>query len=146
KTSKGVHSASAALKKSAKEINQNTDNVEKLGDEFDQTTNSAKKLGNNGSRDVKKVGTSAKESQSKVTSLAEKSEKASDRMKKGFTVAKVAVAAIGAAAIKAGKEMFEMASDYDEAVNKVDTAFGKNSQILKDWSQTTRKEIGLSRG
>lgn len=146
KTSSGIDSASSSLKKSAREIDQNTDKVDKFGNSakrnFDKTENGAK----GASRGMKTIGTSAKESQSKVSSLAEKSEKASDRMKKGFMVAKVAVAAIGAAAIKAGKEMFEMASNYDEAVNKVDTAFGKNSQILKDWSQTTRKEIGLSRG
>ena len=139
KASRSVDGTSTSLKGSAKQIDNNST-------KFDQATDSAKKFGNNGSNSVKKVGDSAKNSESKIQSLAEKSEKASDRINNTFKKALVTVTAVGTAAFAAGKQMFGMASDYDESLNKVETAFGKDSDVLKKWSETTRKEIGLSRG
>src|SRR5699024_1334641 len=139
KASRSVDGTSTSLKGSAKQIDNNST-------KFDQATDSAKKFGSNGSNSVKKVGTSAKDSESKIQSLAEKSEKASSRIHNGFKKALVTVTAVGTAAFAAGKQMFGMASDYDEALNKVETAFGEDSEILEDWSKTTRKEIGLARG
>ena len=37
------------------------------------------------------------------------------------------------------------ASDYEENLNKIDVAFGKNSQSVKDWANTARNEFGLSK-
>lgn len=37
------------------------------------------------------------------------------------------------------------ASDYEENLNKLDVAFGSNSQAVKDWANTARKEFGLSK-
>ena len=37
------------------------------------------------------------------------------------------------------------ASDYEENLNKIDVAFGKNSQSVKDWANNAREEFGLSK-
>lgn len=37
------------------------------------------------------------------------------------------------------------ASDYEENLNKIDVAFGKNSKSVKDWANTARAEYGLSK-
>lgn len=37
------------------------------------------------------------------------------------------------------------ASDYEENLNKLDVAFGDNSQAVKDWANTARTEFGLSK-
>lgn len=37
------------------------------------------------------------------------------------------------------------ASDYEENLNKLDVAFGSNSQAVKDWANTASTEFGLSK-
>lgn len=37
------------------------------------------------------------------------------------------------------------ASDYEENLNKLDVAFGKNSQSVKNWANSASKEFGLSK-
>lgn len=37
------------------------------------------------------------------------------------------------------------ASDYEENLNKIDVAFGKNSKSVKDWANNAREEFGLSK-
>lgn len=37
------------------------------------------------------------------------------------------------------------ASDYEENLNKIDVAFGDQSQTVKDWANTARTEFGLSK-
>ena len=37
------------------------------------------------------------------------------------------------------------ASDYEENLNKIDVAFGSNSQAVKDWANSASKEFGLSK-
>ena len=37
------------------------------------------------------------------------------------------------------------ASDYEENLNKLDVAFGDNSQAVKDWAETARTQFGLSK-
>ena len=37
------------------------------------------------------------------------------------------------------------ASDYEENLNKLDVAFGDNSQSVKDWAETARTQFGLSK-
>lgn len=47
------------------------------------------------------------------------------------------LAAVGTAAVKA-------ASDYEENLNKVDVAFGKNAEAVKEWAKTATDSFGLS--
>jgi len=56
-----------------------------------------------------------------------------------MTPATIAIAALGAGAVKLG-------SDLIESTNKVDVAFGKNANEVKAWSDTTLKKFGIAKG
>ena len=51
---------------------------------------------------------------------------------------------ITAPILAAGVASFEMASDLNENMNKVDVAFGKNAGNVKKWSKSTLENFGLS--
>ena len=59
----------------------------------------------------------------------------------GKTMTQKVTAPIAAGYIAAAK----YASDYEENLNKIDVAFGKNSKAVKDWANTARTEFGLSK-
>lgn len=48
--------------------------------------------------------------------------------------------------VAAGGAAVKFASDYEEALNKVDVAFGTSSQTIKDWSKNSLTAMGLSKG
>lgn len=47
-------------------------------------------------------------------------------------------------AIAAGTAAFNLASDYEESLNKVDVAFAESAEDVKDWAQTATDQFGLS--
>lgn len=53
-------------------------------------------------------------------------------------------AKITAPILAAGVASFEMASDLNENMNKVDVAFGKSAENVKKWSKSTLENYGLS--
>lgn len=60
------------------------------------------------------------------------------------TVASGAVAAIGAAVLKFGKEAIDAASDLSEVQNVVDTVFGESARVIDSWSQKAGEKFGLT--
>ncbi len=46
----------------------------------------------------------------------------------------------------AGTAAFKYASDLQESTNKVDVAFGDNAKEVENWSKTTLKQFGISKG
>ena len=47
--------------------------------------------------------------------------------------------------VAAGTVAANYASDYEENLNKLDVAFGKNAKTVKNWAETARKKFGLSK-
>ena len=170
-SARGIDEASSALNQNARSIRQNTENVnefgsrsrtnlntvrtsarsteqqvDRIGRELDESTSSARQFGTRGSRSVDNVGDSARTTGARISSLSDISKKASTKIDAAFTKAKIAVVALGTATVAAGKKAFEYASDTNEALNKVEVAFGDNNASVKQWSESTRKNIGLARG
>ena len=48
--------------------------------------------------------------------------------------------------IMAGKSMFNMASDFEESLNKVQVSFGDASGEVEDFAKTTLKQFGIAEG
>ena len=71
-----------------------------------------------------------------------------DKMSKSFVsmkaIAAGAIAAIGSAIIKFGKEAIDAASDLQEVQNVVDTVFGDGAKQIDSWAQKAGEKFGLT--
>ena len=87
---------------------------------------------------------------SRWTTLGNAMQSASDRMKsigEGMKKAgQTLTMAVTAPIVAAGVASVKLASDLAENMNKVDVAFKDNAQEVKDWSGTTLKSFGISKG
>jgi hypothetical protein len=54
----------------------------------------------------------------------------------GFTLPTLAI----------GKAAFDMASDFEESLNKVNVAFGQSSEIIREFAKTTLENYGIAEG
>lgn len=74
----------------------------------------------------------------------------SDKMKNiGTQLSKtgaIMTATISAPIALLGKQMFGMAADFNESLNKVDVSFGDTSDEVKAFAQTTLKSFGIAEG
>ena len=84
------------------------------------------------------------------TQLSRKAEEASQKLKtagNSITSAGQGLSlAITAPIVAAGGAAVKLASDTNEALNKVDVAFKENAQGIKDWSDTTLERFGIAQG
>ena len=90
---------------------------------------------------LEKAGQSITETGEKVTKAGQTIKKAGDGISgvgQKIMPASLAMAGLGAAAVKT-------ASDYEENLNKIDVAFGDSAKEVKDWSNNAMKEFGLSK-
>jgi hypothetical protein len=86
-----------------------------------------------------------KNNMSGVDSAFETATASAAKFSAGMAVAGGAMtAAVTVPIINAGKAAFQMASNYEENVNKVDVAFKDNAQTVMDWSKTSLEAFGLS--
>jgi len=94
-------------------------------------------------RAIDKLSTPMKNMQGKL-------DKFSDRAKKiGESVANVGrkmTTSITLPIIGLGVAMIKTASDMEEAINKVDVAFGDSAKSVKIWSETTLENFGIAQG
>lgn len=122
-------------------------NVVHMENAFDKSKKSAVNMG----KDTKNALNNAKEStnglKNKFGELDQGVSNMASKAVRGLNLVKTAVFAIGTGAVvSAGKKVFELASDTNESLNKVEVAFGKNADSVKNWSKTTLDNIGLARG
>ena len=85
-----------------------------------------------------------KETQGATAAAKEHTQAMTDMSGKMAITGGVMTAAITRPIINAGKSAFQMASDFEENVNKVDVAFKDNAQSVMDWSKTTLESFGIS--
>lgn len=65
--------------------------------------------------------------------------------KSATTIGKTMTASVTGPIVAGYTVAANYASDYEENLNKIDTAFGKNSKSVKEWANTASKEFGLSK-
>ncbi len=84
------------------------------------------------------------------TQLSKKAEEASQKLKaagRSITSAGQGLSlAVTAPLMAAGTAAVKLASDTNEALNKVEVAFKDNAQGIKDWSDTTLTRFGIAQG
>ena len=122
-----------ALKKvDAGEIEMSSDDVNRLKRELIEAESKARKF----KSELDKIGNA------NLKALSEQLKKIGAKMTEvGKTMTTKVTAPIVAGYTVAAK----YASDYEENLNKLDVAFGSNSQAVKDWANTARTEFGLSK-
>ncbi len=140
----------AALKdaydKAANSTEQDAAAVEKLQIKMLQAEKVLANMENSLKKTVKELELQA----SAWTQLSKKAEEASQKLRnagnsitsagQGLSLTLTApIVAAGGAAVK-------LASDTNEALNKVEVAFKDNAQGIKDWSDTTLERFGIARG
>lgn len=99
----------------------------KLIDKFTEPMQSAVSTIERSSKKIQRAGKEIKETGEKISGVGKK-----------------LTAGVTAPIVAAGIASFELASDLNESLNKVDVAFGKNSNNVKKWSKTTLDNFGLS--
>ena len=116
----------------AGEIEMSSDDVNRLKRELIEAESKAKKF----KSELDKIGNA------NLKALSEQLKQVGDKMASaGKTMTTKVTAPIVAGYTVAAK----YASDYEENLNKLDVAFGSNSQAVKDWANTARTEFGLSK-
>ena len=84
------------------------------------------------------------------TKLAKKAEEASRKLKTaGSSIVSAGQGlslAVTAPLMAAGGAAVKLASDTNEAINKVEVAFKENAKEIKDWSDTTLNRFGIAQG
>ncbi|WP_090305295.1 peptidoglycan DD-metalloendopeptidase family protein [Eubacterium aggregans] len=73
-------------------------------------------------------------------------EKAGSFAQKATVAGGVLTAALTVPLVIAGKKAIGLASDYEEALNKTDVAFGNSAQKVVEFSETSLKTFGISKG
>jgi len=114
------------------EIEMSSDDVNRLKRELIEAESKAKKF----KSELDKIGNA------NLKALSEQLKKIGAKMTEvGKTMTTKVTAPIVAGYTVATK----YASDYEENLNKLDVAFGSNSQAVKDWANNASKEFGLSK-
>lgn len=117
-----------------REIIETENNLNSLQTEYNELSTAADTA-------LEKAGQSITETGEKVTKAGQSIKKAGDGISgvgQKIMPASLAMAGLGAAAVKT-------ASDYEENLNKIDVAFGDSAKEVKNWSNNAMKEFGLSK-
>lgn len=100
--------------------------------------------------ELKNTNTEIDRQSSFWTKLSKSAEETGNKLKatgeKMVGVGKTLSMALTVPLLAAGGASVKLASDLNESLNKVDVAFGKNAKKVEDWSNTTLKSFGISKG
>lgn len=136
-------SAKKANEKVQKSSETTAKETEKIGDEYNQAKQESAKFKDTATEANKKVEKSASDlnkdldqTSAKFVDMNEKAGKLGQTLTVGVTLPIMA----------GGVAAFNYASDTNESLNKVEVAFGKNADSVKQWSKTTLDNIGLAQG
>ena len=114
------------------EIDMSAEDVSKLKRELIEAESKAKRF----KSELDKIGNA------NLKALSEQLKKIGDKM---TSVGKSMTTKVTAPIVAGYTVAAKYASDYEENLNKLDVAFGSNSQAVKDWANTARTEFGLSK-
>ncbi|HDT7321790.1 peptidoglycan endopeptidase EnpA [Enterococcus faecalis] len=138
--------AKDSMQKTTNSAKQTEKQVKDVGSQFDKSKNSASVFAQSSATSLKVVGKAAKGVQTSIGHIGTVATKASDVAWNAFTKIRNGAMIAGAAIAGAGKKAFDYASDTNEALNKVEVAFGDNNKVVEDWSKSTLTNIGLAQG
>ncbi|WP_395527590.1 peptidoglycan endopeptidase EnpA [Enterococcus faecalis] len=138
--------AKDSMQKTTNSAKQTEKQVKDVGNQFDKSKNSASVFAQSSATSLKVVGKAAKGVQTSIGHIGTVATKASDVAWNAFTKIRNGAMIAGAAIAGAGKKAFDYASDTNEALNKVEVAFGDNNKVVEDWSKSTLTNIGLAQG
>ena len=134
------------MQKTTNSAKQTEKQVKDVGNQFDKSKNSASVFAQSSATSLKVVGKAAKGVQTSIGHIGTVATKASDVAWNAFTKIRNGAMIAGAAIAGAGKKAFDYASDTNEALNKIEVAFGDNNKVVEDWSKSTLTNIGLAQG
>lgn len=138
--------AKDSMQKTTSSAKQTEKQVKDVGSQFDKSKNSASVFAQSSATSLKVVGKASKGVQTSIGHIGTVATKASDVAWNAFTKIRNGAMIAGAAIAGAGKKAFDYASDTNEALNKVEVAFGDNNKVVEDWSKSTLTNIGLAQG
>ena len=120
-----LNNAEAALNKMERELSQNNQALDNVGDEFSKAEKKADKFGD----EVKETGEQAESSGAKFKKVGEV-------LKTVGVAMAAATAAIGTAAVAAGKKLWDMASETAKAGDEIDKTsqkLGMSAEAYQEW-------------
>ena len=101
--------------------------IEKTKDQLKQAEKAVNQFGSVGKQQALAVGQSFKDAGQKISSIGQ------------TMTTRVTAPLVGGFTVSA-----KLASDYEENLNKIDVAFGKNANSVTKWAQTASQQFGLS--
>lgn len=158
KDKKSLKDNAAERKLLTEQINKQKEAISKMQSMLDQAkaktgenstaTQKWEQAVNKATTELNQMQSALKDLPNNVQLLGEKMQAAGEKIKgvgegiKG--VGTTLTTRITAPIVGAGAAAVKLASDYEENLNKVDVAFGKNAEEVKAWAQTATAQFGLS--
>lgn len=158
KDKKSLKDNAAERKLLTEQINKQKEAISKMQSMLDQAkaktgenstaTQKWEQAVNKATAELNQMQSALKDLPNNVQLLGEKMQTAGEKIKgvgegiKG--VGTTLTTHITAPIVGAGAAAVKLASDYEENLNKVDVAFGKNAEEVKAWAETATTQFGLS--
>lgn len=140
KTENGATSAKEKTRSVSDAYKQSASSAEKMGNETKAAGVKSEGAMAGASEKVKRLDNDFDKLDGSVESFASKSTQRFNALKS------VVIGFATGAVVSVAKKTFDLASDTNESMNKVDVAFGDSADNVKAWSKTTLDNIGLAQG